>query len=95
MILDPRTVFVMGSGFLAITTITLGLLVRTFPADIRRSALVGTAATLTLGISWLLFAMEGLVPDIYTVLGANFFYLLAIALVYQSIRLLDGERPNR
>ncbi|MFA5551544.1 MAG: GGDEF domain-containing protein [Trueperaceae bacterium] len=95
MILDPRTVFVMGSGFLVITTITLGLLVRTLPADIRRSALVGTGATLTLGISWLLFAFGDLVPDIFTVLGANFFYLLAIALVYQSIRLLDGERSNR
>lgn len=85
----------MGSGFLAITTITLGLLVRTLPADIRRSALVGTGATLTLGLSWLLFALESLVPDIFTVLGANLFYLLAIALVNQSIRLLDGEGPNR
>ena len=95
MTLDPRTVFVMGSGFLAITTITLGLLVRTLPADIRRSALMGTAATFTLGISWLLFAFEGLVPDIFTVLGANLFYLLAIALVNQTIRFLDGERSNR
>lgn len=85
----------MGSGFLAITTITLALLVRTLLADIRRSALVGTGATATLGVSWLLFALEGLVPDIFTVLGANLFYLLAIALVNQSIRLLDGERPNR
>lgn len=95
MTLDTRTVFVMGSGFLAITTITLALLVRTLPADIRRSALVGTGATATLGISWLLFAMEDLVPDIYTVLGANLLYLIAISLVYQSIRLLDGEKPGR
>ena len=62
MILDPRTVFIMGVGFLVVTTITLGLLVRTLPHDTRRSAVVGTLATATLGVSWTLIALEGLVP---------------------------------
>lgn len=94
MILDVRTVFIMGAGFLAITTITLALLIRTLPADLRRSALVGTIATATLGLSWLLFAVEDLAPDAVNVVGANLLYLLAITFVYQSIRLLDGERSD-
>ncbi|MBX3141190.1 MAG: GGDEF domain-containing protein [Trueperaceae bacterium] len=94
MTLDTRTVFVMGVGFLAVTTITLGLLIRTLPKDTRRSALVGTLATATLGLSWTLVALEGLVPELWSVLGANLLYLIAAALVYQSIRLLDGEKAH-
>lgn len=95
MILDPRTVFIMGVGFLVVTTITLGLLVRTLPHDTRRSAVVGTLATATLGVSWTLIALEGLVPELWSLLGGNLLYLVAAALVYQSIRLLDGERVHR
>ncbi len=94
MTLDARTVFVMAVGFLAVTTITLGLLVRTLPNDTRRGALVGTWATATLGISWALIALEGLVPEVLSLLGGNLLYLVAAALVYQSIRLLDGESAN-
>lgn len=92
MTLDARTVFVMAVGFLAVTTITLGLLVRTLPADTRRGARVGTLATATLGVSWALIALEGLVPEALSLLGGNLLYLIAAALVYQSIRLLDGEK---
>lgn len=95
MTLDTRTVFVMGVGFLIVTTITLGLLVRTLPKDTRRSALVGAIATATLAGSWALFALEGLVPELLTLLGANLLYLVAGSLIYQSIRLLDGEKPQR
>lgn len=95
MTLDTRTVFVMGVGFLIVTTITLGLLVRTLPKDTRRSALVGAIATATLAGSWALFALEGLVPELLTLLGANLLYLAAGSLIYQSIRLLDGEEPQR
>jgi len=95
MTLDIRTVFVMGVGFLVVTTITLSLLVRTLPKDTRRSALVGAIATATLASSWALFALEGLVPELLTLLGANLLYLLAGSLIYQSIRLLDGEKPQR
>lgn len=95
MTLDPRTVFIMGVGFLAVTTITLGLLVRTLPRDTRRSALVGTIATATLGCSWTLIALNGLVPELWSLLGGNLLYLIAAALVYQSIRLLDGEKARR
>src|SRR5690606_23985868 len=80
---------------LVVTTITLGLLVRTLPKDTRRSALVGTIATGTLGVSWTLIALEGLVPELWSLLGGNLLYLVAAALVYQSIRLLDGEKANR
>ncbi len=95
MTLDTRTVFVMGVGFLVVTTITLGLLVRTLPKDTRRSALVGAIATATLAGCWALFALEGLVPELLTLLGANLLYLVAGSLIYQSIRLLDGEKPQR
>ncbi len=95
MTLDIRTVFVMGVGFLVVTTITLGLLVRTLPKDTRRSALVGAIATATLAGCWALFALEGLVPELLTLLGANLLYLVAGSLIYQSIRLLDGEKPQR
>lgn len=95
MTLDTRTVFVMGVGFLIVTTITLGLLVRTLPKDTRLSALVGTIATATLAASWSLFAFEDMVPELLALLGANLLYLIAGALVYQSIRLLDGEKPHR
>lgn len=95
MILDPRTVFIMGAGVLAVTTITLGLLVRTLPKDTRRSALVGTIATGTFAVSWTLIAAEGLVPEVWSLLGGNLLRLVAAALVYQSIRLLDGEKVNR
>src|SRR5690606_20795299 len=95
MILDTRTVFIMGVGFLALTTITLGLLVPTLPKDTRRSALVGTLATASLGASWALIALEGLIPELWSLLGGNLQYLIAAALVYQSIRLLDGAKVNR
>jgi len=95
MTLDIRTVFVMGVGFLVVTTITLGLLVRTLPKDTRRSALVGAIATATLAGCWALFALDGLVPELLTLLGANLLYLVAGSLIYQSIRLLDGEKPQR
>jgi diguanylate cyclase (GGDEF)-like protein len=95
MILDPRTVFVMGVGFLVVTSVTLGLLIRTLPKDTRRSATVGTLATATLGLSWALIAIEGLVPEVWSLLGGNLLYLIAAALVYQSIRLLDGESMSR
>lgn len=94
MILDPRTVFMMGAGFLVVTAITLGQLVRTLPKDTRRGALVGTTATGTLAASWTLVALEGLVPDLATVLAANLLYLIAAALVFESVRLLDGERAR-
>lgn len=94
MTLDPRTVLVMAVGFLLVTTITLGLLVRTLPADTRRGARAGTLATATLGISWALIALEGLVPEALSLLGGNLLYLIAAALVYQSIRLLDGEKAS-
>ena len=94
MILDPRTVFIMGAGFLAVTTITLGVLIRTLPKDTWRSAMVGTLATATLGVSWTLLALQGLVPERLSLLGGNLLYLIAAALVYQSIRLLDGEKPR-
>jgi len=89
--LDGRTVFVMGVGFLAVTTLTLALLVRTLPRDTRRSALVGAFASATLALSWTLIALEGHVPEAVSVVGANLLYLVAMALVYQSVRLLDGE----
>lgn len=95
MTLDSRTVFVMAVGFLGVTAITLGLLVRTLPADTRRGARVGTLATVILGVSWVLFALEGLIPEALSLLGGNLLYLLAAALVYHSIRLLDGEKPAR
>jgi diguanylate cyclase (GGDEF)-like protein len=85
----------MGVGFLAVTTVTLGLLIRTLPKDTRRSASVGTLATATLGLSWALIALEGLVPEVWSLLGGNLLYLVAAALVYQSIRLLDGQRMHR
>ena len=91
MSLDGRTVFVMGVGFLAVTTLTLALLVRTLPRDTRRSALVGAFASATLALSWTLIALEGHVPEAVSVVGANLLYLVAMALVYQSVRLLDGE----
>lgn len=95
MILDVRTVFIMGAGFLAVTTITLGLLVPTLPRDTRRSAIVGTLATATLGVSWTLIALQGLIAERLSLLGGNLLYLIATALVYQSIRLLDGEKARR
>ncbi len=95
MILDVRTVFIMGAGFLAVTTITLGLLVPTLPRDTRRSAIVGTLATATLGVSWTLIALQGLIAERLSLLGGNLLYLIAAALVYQSIRLLDGEKARR
>ncbi len=95
MILDVRTVFIMGAGFLAVTTITLGLLVPTLPRDTRRSAIVGTLATATLGVSWTLIALQGLVAERLSLLGGNLLYLIAAALLYQSIRLLDGEKARR
>lgn len=94
MTLDVRTAFVMGVGFLLVTTLTLGLLARTLPKDTRRSAIVGAIATALLAASWSLFALEGLVPELVTVTGANLLYLLPASLVYQSIRLLDGERMH-
>ena len=94
MILDTRTVFIMGAGFLAVTTITLALMMHTLPKDTRRSALVGTLATATLGASWTLIALQGLVAERLSLLGGNLLYLIAAALVYQSIRLLDGERAR-
>lgn len=39
--------------------------------------------------------MEGFVPELVSIFGSNLLYLLAAALVYQSIRLLDGERAAR
>lgn len=95
MILDPRTAFIMGAGFLAVTTITLGVLIPTLPRDTRRSAAVGTLATATLGVSWTLIALQGLVSERLSLLGGNLLYLIAAALVYQSIRLLDGEKAKR
>lgn len=95
MILDTRTAFVTGVGLLAVTTITLGLLLRTLPQDTGRSVLVGTIATATLGLSWMLVSLEGSVPELLSILGGNLLNLVAIALVYQSIRLLDGEMPSR
>ncbi len=95
MILDVRTVFIMGAGFLAVTTITLGLLVPTLPRDTRRSPIVGTLATATLGVSWTLIALQGLIAERLSLLGGNLLYLIAAALVYQSIRLLDGEKARR
>ncbi len=95
MTLDPRTVFIMGVGFLGVTTITLGLLIPTLPKDTRWSAIIGMIATATLGFSWTFIALEGLVPELLSLVGGNLLYLIAAALVDQSIRLLDGERPNR
>lgn len=94
MILDTRTIFIMGAGFLAVTTITLALIMHTLPKDTRRSALVGTLATATLGASWTLIALQGLVAERLSLLGGNLLYLIAAALVYQSIRLLDGEKAG-
>ena len=95
MVIDPRTVFIMGVGFLAFTTITLGLLVPTLPKDTQRSALVGTLATASLGFSWALIALEGLILALWSLLAGNLPYLVAAALMYQSIRLLDGAKVNR
>lgn len=94
MTLDPRTMFVMGSGFLIVTAVTLALLVRTLPQDIRRSATTGATATALLALSWLLYAFDGIAPEALTLVVGNGLYLVAIALVYQSIRLLDGA-PSR
>lgn len=58
-------------------------------------ALVGTLATASLGLSWALIALEGLVHELWSILGGNLLYLIAAALVYQSIRLLDGAKVNR
>lgn len=95
MMLDARTALVMGAGFMAITSISLALLTRTLPEDIRRSALYGVAATGALTLSWLLFALEGLAPEALTMVGANAMYALALTLVYQSVRLFDGAQPDR
>lgn len=94
MTLDVRTVFVMAVGFLLLTTITLGQLVRTLPADTRRSARYGVVATGALALSWALLTLQGLAPELWWLLGGNLLYLVAAALVYQSVRLLDGEPPN-
>jgi len=36
-----------------------------------------------------------LVPELWSLLGGNLLYLVAAELVYQSIRLLDGEKASR
>lgn len=95
MTLDVRTVFLMGTGFLAMTALTLALVTRTLPAEFRRSALTGSIATALMGVAWTLFALEDVLPDIVTVLGANLLYLLAVTLIHQSLRLLDGLPPRR
>lgn len=94
MILDPRTMFVMGAGFMVVTSLTLRLRMGTLPQDVRRSASTGAAATAFLALSWMLYALEGYVPQAVGVVVANGFYLLAIALVYQSVRQLDGLRAE-
>src|SRR5690606_30104156 len=55
---------------------------------------VGAIATATLGLSWALVALDGVVPELWSLLGGNLLNLIAAALVYQSIRLLDGEKVN-
>ena len=91
MMLDARTALVMGAGFMAITSISLALLTRTLPEDIRRSALYGVAATGALTLSWLLFALESAAPEALTMVGANVMYAVALTLVYQSVRVFDGD----
>lgn len=66
---------------MAVTTITLGLIVRILPKDTRRSAFVGSIATATLGLSWALVALEGVVPELWSLLGGNLQNLIAAALV--------------
>ncbi len=95
MTLDVRTIFVMGSGFLVVTAVTLGLLARTLPRELRLSALTGTLATTSMAVAWALFAFEDALPDLATVLVANLTYLLSVTLIYQSVRLLDGLTPLR
>lgn len=95
MTLDARTALVMGAGFMLITSVSLALLVRTLPQDIRRSAVYGAVATVTLGLSWLFFALENRAPELITIVGANVMYLVAMTFVYQSVRLFDGAQPDR
>lgn len=95
MTLDVHTALVIGAGFIAVTAVALLLLSRALPRELRRSALTGSFATAVMGISWVLYAFGDRLPDVVTVLGSNLFYLLAVTILYQSVRIFDGVKPRR
>lgn len=95
MTLDVYTALVIGAGFIAVTAVALVLLARALPSELRRSAFTGSVAAAVMSFSWMLFAFGDRLPDVVTVLGSNLLYLLAVTVLYQSVRIFDGVRPRR
>ena len=95
MILDVRTSYVMGAGFVAIAGAHLLLLTYRLPTEVQSSARAWAAASVLFAVSWSLFAFGDALPDVATVLFGNVAYLWAVTVLYNSLRQFDGLTPRR
>ena len=79
MILDVRTSYLMGAGFVAIAGAHLLLLAYRLPGEARASARTWAVVSFLFATSWSLFAFQDRLPDLATILFGHLAYLIAVA----------------
>lgn len=85
----------MAAAFVALIGLSLLLLAHSLPGTMRASARTWALASVTLALAWSVVALNGVLPEPATILFGNLFYLTAVVLLYQSVRLFDGLEPRR
>gem|GEM_PF-1603042 len=91
MVLDIRTLVLVGAVTMAVSTVVFFSLYRFRFGD--KSPLAWGISSAAITVGCLLLALRDAIPPVYTVVVANMFFVFGYAMIYSGVRLFMGRTP--
>lgn len=95
MVLDTYTILVFTAMHSAGIGVILLAAARIFTGEIRDSITAWGSGSLLTAIAWSLLGLRGMIPDLVSIVFANYLATVAIGEYHQAFRIFDREKPLR
>jgi diguanylate cyclase (GGDEF)-like protein len=92
--MDSRTVYMLGTLYLAVTAWLVAVGASSYPSALRRDGRRWAGAVALLAAGMGLVALRGMVPDGFSVLGAHATSVAGLSVFYHLLRRFQGLRPR-